>query len=164
MKVKEQGYVLSIDQASNSAGCSLWLNGELQATINLLSDHKNDPFPLRMRRMVDTLDSWLSVQLPSSDQQVNKILFEGVRSRLVLCTVGAFCLPGKIQSHVKERDNFVESTRWKVWARKNGALGPLKDIKGVQALKEVGFPVEKYSISSDDVADSILIYLTWRDL
>lgn len=59
--------------------------------------------------------------------------------------------------------NFVVTSTWKYWASRRGATGPSKDIKGVKALSEVGFPVEKYGIASDDVADSILIYLAWRE-
>lgn len=163
MKLKESGYVLSIDQASNAAGVTLWLDGELQAWVLLTSNSKKDPFALRVQTQVAQLEAWLSVQLPYEDQVIKQILFEGVRARLVLCTVGAFCTPKKIQAPVTTAHSFIESTTWKVWARNRGATGPVKDIKGVKALREIGFPLDRYPITSEDIADSCLLYLCWRD-
>lgn len=160
MKDKERGFVLSIDQASNAAGASLWFDGVLQAWTVLNSKSKLDTFSARMQAIVAQLDEWLNIML-TRDQIINQILFEGVRSRLVLCTVGAFCTIPKIQAHVKVPANFIESTSWKVYARDRGATGKLAEIKGVRALREIGFPLDKYPIVSDDVADSCLIYLKW---
>lgn len=66
-----------------------------------------------------------------------------------------------IQVKLHPKFSFVESRSWKKYAADRGASGPIKDIKGLKALREIGFPVEQYGIESDDVADSILIYKTW---
>lgn len=161
MKPKEQGYVLSIDQASNAAGVTLWHNGNLASWVLLSSENERDPFPKRMAAMVEQLQQWLDIVLIDG-QQIDTVLFEGVRLRLVTCTVGAFCSPTQLRNcHVKEKSSFIESSSWKSYARKQGATGAVKDIKGVKALSEIGFPLDQYPIKSDDIADSVLIYLTW---
>lgn len=91
------------------------------------------------------------------------MVFEGVRSRLVLCTVGAFLTVPRIQAVISQTKNFVESTTWKKYAQRNGATGPIADVKGVKALREIGFPLDRYPIQSDDIADSILIYKAWTE-
>jgi hypothetical protein len=156
-----QGYTISLDQASNAAGVSLWLLDELQAWTVLKSEKSRDPFCKRVQDQANQLDAWLASVLPPSATIYNA-LFEGVRSRIVLCTVGAFCLSKRIQSHVHAKSNFVETGTWKSWAKAHGALGPNGDIKGVKALREVGFDMDKYGIDSDDAADSVLMYLAWR--
>lgn len=158
-KPKEQDYVLSIDQASNAAGVSLWRNGQRLATATLRSAKSSDPFGKRLATQMRALEAWLD-QLRI--EKIQHVVFEGVRSRLVLVTVGAFCAARQLQScRLHPKHSFVESTSWKRWAQKRGARGPLKDIKGVQALIDIGYPVE--GINTDDEADSILQYLTWRD-
>jgi hypothetical protein len=158
--LKEQGWVLVIDQASNAAGVSLWYNGVLKQTTVLLSASPKDPLPKRLQCQVAQLNKFLSTHLPES-AVITKIVFEGVRSRLVLVTVGAFLTCDRIHAKISPKTSFVESTSWKRWAQRHGATGPIGDIKGVKALKETGFPVD--GIDSDDIADSILIFQTWRE-
>lgn len=162
MKTKEQGFVLSIDQASNNAGASLWYNGELKHWVLLSANSPKDPYSLRLQTQAEALDVWLHSVLPDGTV-IKQILFEGVRRRLVLCTVGAFCISPKIQAVVHDKKNFVESTSWKKYAQLRGATGLLGEVKGVKALREIGFPLDRYPITSDDIADSILIYLTWKE-
>lgn len=162
MKPREHGYVLSIDQASNIAGVSLWYNGDLKATTTLNSKNSSDPFSRRIQYQLDQLTPFLDKNLPS-DVLIEKVVFEGVRSRLVLIVVGAFLCCPRISAKMHEKANFVESSKWKKWAQMRGAVGPFKDIKGVKALMEAGWDMEKYPVDSDDVADSILQYLAWRD-
>ncbi len=162
--LKEQGYVLCIDQASNAAGVSLWYNGLLKDTTVLRSSSEKDPISQRLQDQLPQLDAFLNVNLPKS-ARVTKIVFEGVRARLVLVTVGAFLTCPRIHAKLSPKASFVESSSWKKWARRHGALEEkVKDIKGVKALREVGFPVDEFDICSDDVADSILMYLTWREV
>lgn len=162
MKIKEQGFVLSIDQASNNAGASLWYNGELKATKCLAATSPKDPISKRLQTQVRGLELFLDEHLPA-DAEIRQILFEGVRARLVLCTVGAFLTPARIQAKLSPKHNFVESTSWKKYAQRLGALGVLAEIKGIPALRQIGFDVDRYGIVSQDVADSILMYLCWRD-
>jgi hypothetical protein len=161
MHLKEQGYVLSIDQASNAAGVSLWFNGSLKATTVLRSHSSSDPFSRRVQYQLDQLNDFLSMQIPP-EAIITKILFEGVRARLVLVTVGAFLTCPRIHAQISPKHSFVESSSWKSWARLHGASGPHKDIKGVKALREVGFDVDGHGITSEDISDSVLMYLTWR--
>lgn len=160
MKPKEFGYVLSVDQASNLAGVSLWHNGELKATTVLKSRSPDDPFSRRLQTQLPQLTAFLDTHVPK-EYQIEKVVFEGVRSRLILAVVGGFLVCPRIHARVSEKANFVESSSWKRYAYLHGATGPVKDIKGVKALRESGFDVDKYSIESDDIADSCLIYLTW---
>ncbi len=162
MLVKEQGWVLVIDQASNCAGVALWYSGTLKATTELLSHSKKDAIPQRLQYQVTQLDKFLAEHLPDS-ACITKLLFEGVRARLVLVTVGAFLTCSRIHAHISPKTSFIESTSWKKWAQLHGATGPIKLIKGVKALRETGFPVDEMGIVSDDIADAVLMYLTWKD-
>lgn len=162
MYVKEQGWVLVIDQASHCAGVSLWYNGSLKSTTELKSHSKTEPFSRRLQYQAEQLDVFLTAILPES-ACITKIVFEGVRARLVLVTVGAFLTPKRINARLSPKTSFVESTSWKKWAQRNGATGPTSDIKGVKALRETGFPVDQHGITSDDIADSILMYSVWRE-
>jgi hypothetical protein len=159
---KEAGWVLAMDQASNSAGVSLWYSGQLRATTLLTSDKSTDALPRRLQSMVIQLAAFLDREVPEPDV-VRRVIFEGVRSRLVLVTVGAFLTVSRIQARISPKKDFVESTQWKSWARKNGARGDLADIKGVLALRDIGFPVDHYRINSDDIADAVMIYKTWAE-
>lgn len=164
MLEKERGWVLSIDEASNLAGVSLWYNGQLRATTVLKSRRSTDALGARLIHQVSQLEPFLRQHVYEGDH-VSTLLFEGVRARLVLVTVGAF-LTCPLLAHLKvhPKHSFVESTTWKNWAKKRGATGLMKDIKGVRALLEIGFPTAPlgYELTEDE-ADSILIYLAWRD-
>lgn len=162
MRPKEAGYILSVDQASNIAGVSLWYNGDLKATTTLVSKSSNDPFSRRIQYQLEQLTAFLDAQLPA-DTVIEKVIFEGVRSRLVIIVVGAFLCCPRISAKLHDKANFIESMSWKRWAQLRGAQGPMKDIKGVKALREAGWDFDKYPVDSDDIADSLFIYLTWRD-
>lgn len=162
MKPKESGYVLAIDQASNCAGVSLWFDGVLKTTTTLNSQSPTDPFARRIQYQLEQLTAFLNAELPEG-VQVEKVVFEGVRPRLILATVGAFMCCPRISAKLDESKSFVGPSSWKAWAKLRGATGPFKDIKGVQALQETGWDFSKHPIDSDDVADSLLIYMAWRD-
>lgn len=161
---KERGYILAVDQATNTAGVTLWKNGRVQAGAVISSLGKSIPFSKRMQNQLVQLNEFMDEHLPF-DKELSNIIFEGVRSRLVLVVVGAFCTCPTITVDVSAKKNFVETPSWKSWARKHGALEPVfGKIKGVKALTETGFfSTTNFRTDSDDVADSILIYLTWRD-
>lgn len=161
MRPKEAGYVLSIDQASNQAGVSLWYDGELMGHAVLYSQATTDPYARRLQHQVPQLTDFLNKQLPRG-VDIDKVLFEGMKNRLVLITVGAFLTCPRINAKLHQKFSFVESPSWKKWAKTQGATGFTKDVKGVKALSEIGYPVTACHITSDDVADSILMYLTWR--
>jgi hypothetical protein len=161
MKAKELGYVLAIDQASNCAGASLWHDGTILDTTTL-NAKKTHAIGRRLVTQIVQLDAWLDSK--SLAEPIRTLIFEGVRARLVLITVGAFTSSKYLQDcKLNAKHSFVESLSWKNWARKRGAAGPIKDIKGVKALQDIGWDMLKFPVESDDEADSILIYLAWRD-
>lgn len=160
MRAKEFGHVLSIDQASNLAGVSLWHNGDLLATTVLKSKSPNDPFSRRIQYQVPQLTLFLDEHVPQQFT-VEKVIFEAVKPRLIMAVVGAFLTCPRIAARLNERDSFVPSSTWKKWAQDQGATGAFKDIKGVPSLRETGFPVDDYGIDSEDVADSIMQYKAW---
>lgn len=159
---KLSGYILSIDQASNQAGCALFYEGALVATTVLTSKSKDDPFSRRVQHQVPQLTAFLQLHLKPG-YVVDTVIFEAVRARLVMCVVGAFLTCPLINSKMSEKGNFCESSTWKKWAQQRGATGFFKDIKGVKALREVGFDVDKWGITSDDAADAVLQFCAWRD-
>lgn len=162
MRPKERGYILSVDQASNVAGVSLWYDGDLVATTELVSVSAKDPFARRVQGQLAQLTAFLDLHLPSG-VQIDTAVFEGVRMRVVIAVIGAFLCCPRIDSKLNEKHDFVESSIWKTWAKMRGATGPHKLIKGVKALTEAGWDVVKHPVTSDDIADSILIYCAWRD-
>lgn len=159
-KKKSQGWVLSIDQATNAAGVSLWKNGQLIDTICLKSASSSDSYSRRLQGMLPQLDAFLDRHLHPGET-ITKILFEGVRSRLVMAAVGGFLMCSRLDCKIHQSASFVESTSWKSYARQHGATGDFALIKGCRSLAETGFPVHELRIDSDDIADSILFYHTW---
>ena len=160
-KEKELGWVLSIDQASNQAGVSLWKSGQLVAVTVLKSRSKNDKMSRRLQDQVPQLTAFLDQHLPENET-IKTLLFEGVRARLVLITVGAFLTCPRLNASLSARGNFVESRQWKSWARMHGAHSqPFSEIKGVTALREIRELSEYHWIDQEDIADSVLIYKCW---
>lgn len=154
------GWILSIDQASNAAGVSLWKDGTLVDTTVLVSSSSSHSYSKRVQFQVPQLTAFLARHL-KPNENVTKILFEGVRSVLVQMAAGAFMMCPLIDAKLSPSDSFVHTSSWKMYAKQRGATGPLKDIKGIKALLEIGFPVEVLSKQSDDIGDSVLIYLSW---
>lgn len=159
---KEAGFVLSIDQASNLAGVSLWKDGSLAAWTVLESASSKDQFGRRLVTQIAQLTGFLDDEL-NDDERIKVLLFEGVKSSHVLATIGAFCTcPHLIDCKFNPRHSFISALSWKKFVRDYGlSQQRFKDIKGVQALKDIEWDFEEYPIASEDVADSILIYLTW---
>lgn len=158
---KEAGFILSIDQASNAAGAALFKDGVLYGSSTLYSNHKSDPIGARLVAIVDSMDCWLDkLEIPRG--KIKTVLFEGVKSSLVLCTIGAFLTSPHIR-HVKiSTKNFIGSSRWKKWARDHGAKAEkFADIKGIVSLRETGLNL---SVKTDDEADAVMQYKAWADL
>lgn len=155
-------YVLSIDQSSNCSGVSLWWYDDLVATCTLNSKSPKDTLGRRLAEQCRQLEGFLDYHLADGDE-IDTVIFEGVKSKIVLIVVGAYCTVPQLQHcKVTERHSFIYSMSWKRYAQKLNATGKLGDIKGVKALREIGFDVDKYQITSDDIADSVLIYKTWE--
>lgn len=157
----KNGYTLCIDQASNQAGASLWLDNSLVATKALTVPEKSWGYARRVQFLANALTEWLVAEL-GSKSKVTTVIFEGVRSRHVLVTVGAFLTSPMIDAHLFKH-SFVESFQWKSYAQKRGATGPFLKIKGLKALSEIGWPQDLIP-ETDDEADSIIQYLTYQEL
>jgi hypothetical protein len=162
LSAKESGYILSIDQASNCAGCSLWKDSIPIAWTDLKSASPKDAFGRRLVKQVEDLNKFLDEHLPEGET-IKTVLFEGVKSSIVLSTVGAFCCSPYLQDcRFHPRHSFISALSWKKYVRDYGKTQQrFKEIKGVQALKDIDWDFETYPIESDDVADSVLIYKCW---
>lgn len=152
------GYVLSIDQASNQAGVSLWFNDVLQSSTALTVPEKKWVYSRRARFLVDALTEWLVKQL-GSKSKVQTVVFEGTRAWRVQVMIGAFLTSPIVEAHLFEH-SLVYSSSWKKYAADRGATGTFAKIKGLKALSEIGW---KDLPETDDEADSILQYLTWKE-
>lgn len=151
--------ILSIDQASNRAGCSLWNpTGTLIATAALTYIDPSHPYSRRLQGLARQLEEWLVTQ-----PKVSQIVFEATKPKLVLVSVGAFLTAPSLDVKLHESASFVSPSTWKKWAQERGATGKFTLIKGCKALAETGFDLAKWNITSDDVADSILIARAWFD-
>ncbi len=151
--------VLAIDQSSNLVGCSLWTpDGTLLAVKALSYPNKTDPYSRRLKGLVVLLEAWLQTQ-----PKVTQVIFEQTKPRLVTVSIGALLTAPSLDVKLHETVSFVSPSSWKKWAQERSASGPFKLIKGCKALGETGFDLKKWGITSDDVADSILIARTWFD-
>ena len=154
---------LSIDQASNQAGVSLWsADGVLLNTCVLASQSKKDPFSKRVTDQIVQLEAFLDTVLDPKEI-ITHVLFEGVRSRLVLVTVGAFMTCTRLNAGLSAQHSFVESRTWKAWAKRHGAKAFISDVKGVESLLETGFNMPVGMPLTEDIADSIMMYLAWKE-
>lgn len=151
--------ILVTDQASNSAGCSLWsTNGTLVAVKALVYPTKTDPYSRRVKGLVEQLETWLKTQ-----PHVTQVVFEQTKPRLVTISIGALLTAPSLDVKLHETASFVSPSSWKKWAQQRGAKGKFSEIKGCKALAETGFDLKAWKITSDDVADAILIGRTWFD-
>lgn len=157
--MKGEGWVLSVDQASNAAGVSLWHNRSLVATAVLKSKNSRDAFSRRIQAQAADLRKFLDDHLPPGEV-IKTVVFESVKSRIIMAVIGSVLVHERIESPLTP-SHMIGSMSWKKYAQGLGAKGPLKDIKGVPALVDIKFDVEKHGITSEDIADSVLIYLTW---
>lgn len=161
-KYDQEAFALSVDPASNMCGVSLWQGKTYIASCLLRSRSDKSPISQRLREIVSQLGDFLQVHLPEA-RSVDNVVFEGVRSRMVHLASGAILTSPRLNVKVSPKGSFVEAMSWKYWAKRKGATGPAKDVKGLVALAETGWPVEILPEPSDDIADSILIYLCWLD-
>lgn len=161
--MKRKSKTLSIDQASNQAGVSLWSpEGTLIDTVLLTSSSKKDPYSKRVTEQIEQLEDFLTARL-DFNEDITHVLFEGVRSRLVLVTVGAFMTCSRLNAGLSAQHSFVESRVWKSWAKRHGATAFISDIKGVNSLLETGFVPPPGIVLNEDIADSIMMYLAWKE-
>lgn len=161
--VKRKSKTLSVDQASNQAGVSLWSpTSDLLACTVLQSESPKDPFSKRVTDQVEQLNTFLEEHL-ADGEEITHVLFEGVRSRLVLVTVGAYMTCPYLMAGLSPQHSFVESRTWKAWAKRHGAKAFISEIKGIQSLLETGFNMPPGMPLTEDIADSIMMYLAWKE-
>lgn len=151
--------VLSIDQASIKCGASLWDHPKRRLLGSApLEAPKGWPYSRRLQHLVGELNNFLK-----DKPRPQTVIFENVRPKLVMITVGAFLTSPYIDLTLNEQSSFISSSTWKKWAADRGAGGEFSKIKGVEALAATGFPVDQHGITSDDVCDSIMQYLAWSE-
>jgi hypothetical protein len=154
-------FVLSIDQASNAAGVALFKDDKLLAHTVLKSDSPKDPYGKRLVTQIKQLEIFLDEHLGVAE--IDQLLFEGVRSSYVLTVVGGFCTARQLQNcKFSPKACFVGALSWKKYARDRGATGKFGEIKGVKALREIGFDVDHHGITSDDVSDAVMMFFCYR--
>ncbi len=88
-----------------------------------------------------------------SDNSIDLVFTEVVKNKHVSLVSGALSIVEGIDGKVI----FVSPSSWKAFARRNGAKD--KDPKGIKSLQEMGW---KKELTSEDEADSIMIYMAWR--
>lgn len=151
------GDVLSLDPGTAVSGVSLWRDGSLVATAALKSPNGyTSTVSGRLKGIVHQLN----LLLDAHDAKVHIVICENPPHTLLKAVIGAMLVSPRVDSMFSDAHT-VAVMSWKAWARARGAGGPFKDIKGVKALKATGFPVPQGI--GDDEADSILVYLAYRD-
>ena len=161
--MKTSGWVLFIDQASNAAGCALTKEGKLVATETICSTRASDVISQRLQDQIPRLSDFLNKYVPLGET-INHVVFEGVRSRIVLISVGAFLMCPRIKARLSPTGNFVETRTWKSWAKRQGASGPTKDVKGIRSLREIRPGLfERFRIKTDDEADACMMFFAWLE-
>ena len=151
------GDVLSLDPGTAVSGVALWRDGSLVATSALKSPNGyTATVSERLKEIVGQLDTFLTAH----DAWVQIVICENPPHTLLKAVIGAVLVSPRVNSMFSDGHTVAVMT-WKSWARAHGAGGPFKDIKGVKALKATGFPVPPGI--GDDEADSILVYLAYRD-
>lgn len=160
MKVLPNIYTLSVDPASRLCGVSLYRNKEYIASISLESNLKT--WSKRTADMRAQLQKFVSEHLPKGET-ITRAVMELVPK---ICEpsiqmAGGAILSDPLYNFDISRKYLVSPSTWKAYAKRKGSKE--KDPKGVSALRAIGFPVDKFKIISDDVADSILIFLAWAE-
>ncbi len=151
--------VLCVDQASNDAGCSIWTPGGTLLAVKALHYHtKTDPYSRRLKGLVAQLEEWLQTQ-----PKITQVVFEQTKPRLVTIPIGAFLTAPSLDVKLHETASVVSPSSWKKWAQERGASGKFSEIKGCKALAETGFDLKAWGVTSDDVADSLLVAKAWFD-
>lgn len=153
-------YTASIDPASRLCGASLFDGLTLIGGQCLTSSQKT--WSARAAEMRAQMKEFVLATLPKGTT-VTRATIELVPKIVepsIQLIAGAILADPIFDLNIT-RKQFVSPSSWKAWARRHGALD--KDPKGVVSLRQTGFPVEQYQIVSDDVADSIMIFLAWNE-
>ena len=144
---------LSVDPASNKVGVALWSKELNLLSVKALTAPAGEPFTVRLSYLRNEMSKWLKGVV------VTEVVTENVRSSLVMVSIGALIAVPEIRAILRPK-SFVSPTSWKAYAKRNGAQGPLKDIKGLRALDDMEFPYPENC--TDDCADAILLFLTYK--
>ncbi len=139
----------------------MWDTDELlpRAWTVLKSRSPRDVLSARLVTQRAQLEQFLNAQLASTED-IGAVLIENVKSKTVLIAAGAFLSLDIFQCRFIPKEHIIHPSTWKAYLRARGATG---DIKGVRALEQGWVPARKLALDSDDVADSIAIYLCWKE-
>lgn len=155
----ENEYAVSIDPASRNAGISLWLGVNFLASLALYSNQKT--WSARAAEMRAALVAFVFSEIPE-DSLITCIISELIPKIVepsVQMITGALVAAPKFNSNIT-RKHLISPSSWKSYAKRHGCTD--KEPKGVKTLLQLDTQHPKWKdIKSDDVADSIMIYLTY---
>lgn len=149
---KDGRLTLSVDSGSNHMGLSLWDGIEFLRSGTVHAGKPTDPYSKRMKDIRAGFNAWLA-----EDGPITTVVSENIRLQLITIPLGIVFLHASTVAPFKTC-HAISPSSWKKWAQLHGATGKFKDIKGLKALSEVGWP---HPCHSDDEADSILIALCY---
>lgn len=145
--------ILSIDPASRKAGISVWSGDTLIAAHALESK-----LPTWTERAHEMAGQLYSVTHTYTIEQCVIELVPKIAEPSVQIIAGALISQPHFKFDIR-RAQFVSPSSWKAYVRRKDPS--VKDPKGVKALEAIKWDFAKHPVESDDVADSILIYLAW---
>ena len=157
---KERGYILSIDPASLKCGASLRHNGQLIGWAKIDGGKKSTPMSEKMRRQAAQIDLFLNEHIPEGEF-VHTVVFELTDNMVLNVSMGPWFSAAQVRVPIIKKTHYIRPSVWKKWAQAQGAEPPSARIKGLKALREIGWDFNTYPIDCDDVADSVLIYMAW---
>lgn len=157
MTLNDPQYTLSIDPASRQAGVSVWYGPVFLGAVTLVSVCNS--WSARVAEMRVQLREFVKALIPP-EAVVTRTVIELVPKIVepsIQMVAGALLADPYYQVS-PTRKFFVSPSTWKAFCRRKGC--PDKDPKGMKALQSIGWTKNTFS---DDVADSILIYMTWLE-
>lgn len=150
-------YCLSIDPGSNLCGISLWEDDKIIDTI-ALTGGKLKNWSARLSKMSQQLEDFLNEHDIDTVTIVvaERIMFGNPPLQI---TVGYLINNKHIHANITPK-SFILPAVWKAFAKKNGWTDRI--CKGVVVIEKCFPQYLPFCKKSEDIADSILIYLAWR--
>lgn len=152
-------YAISIDPASRNAGVSVWHGITYLGSEALYSNQRT--WSARAAEMRAALRIFVNHYIPSTELItciVSELIPKIVEPSVQMIT-GALVADPRFNGNLA-RKQLISPSSWKSYARRHGCVD--KEPKGVKALFQLDYQVPEWKlVKSDDVADSIMIYLTY---
>lgn len=151
--IKDYRWTLSADPGSNHLGLALYKDGKFYAshTCHALNDRQD--YSERLKTISADFHKWIDEILPP-EEEINQVITEYLKLNLAMMSVGLVFLHPRVKCKFQTH-HMISSSTWKKWAKDHGAKGPTKDIKGLTALADIGFPHIK-DVLDEDSADATL--------